>query len=305
MKIPNLIHLEDVKRLTRHARTYLEDIKLRELFVLGETVSYLESGEGEPVLMLHGYNGNVHVMRSLLSPLARTHRVIALEVPGLAYRSRMNRPKRFSGRFIMDFIDESAQKLGLGTFELLGVSAGATFAATYALHNEAKVKSLAMIGMPSLFGYSGPDGPDSAKEAELDFYVPTTLEGVQELTNLMYSVPPVIPVSLQKGFIQYNVDNMEFRKSVLREIYKRNMFLVPKLGKLKMPSIFIYGENDKVTPQRTVDYLLANVRNIQSYKVLRSGHSIYIENPEEVAAAYRSFLRYSDSGSKVSHKQIS
>ena len=43
----------------------------------GVRITYLEQGEGEPVLLLHGYPQSHLTWRRLVAPLARTHRVLA------------------------------------------------------------------------------------------------------------------------------------------------------------------------------------------------------------------------------------
>ncbi len=241
--------------------------------------------------MIHGYNANFHTLRALMTELLPDFRLIALEVPGLSYRSKLNRPDRFSQRFLINFFQEFVDTLRLEKFHILGTSAGATFAASYALENPGRVMSLAMLGMPTFFKNPAdqPSGPYQTPE----FYVPQDLNGVQELIEFMYYEAPVIPRHLQEMFLQQNVEQREFRLKVLDETFKRTTLLVPRLKMLEVPSILIHGEHDNVTPQDTIDHLLAVVPSIQSYKVLKAGHTIYIENPMEVASAYRSFIRYS------------
>ena len=43
---------------------------------------YLEEGEGEVVLLLHGFPTSSHLWRNVMPSIAATHRVIALDLPG-------------------------------------------------------------------------------------------------------------------------------------------------------------------------------------------------------------------------------
>ena len=43
---------------------------------------YLEAGEGPPVLLLHGFPTSSHLYRNILPELGKTHRAIALDLPG-------------------------------------------------------------------------------------------------------------------------------------------------------------------------------------------------------------------------------
>jgi haloalkane dehalogenase len=46
------------------------------------SIHYLEAGEGEPVLLLHGFPTSSHLWRNVLPELAKTHRAIAIDLPG-------------------------------------------------------------------------------------------------------------------------------------------------------------------------------------------------------------------------------
>ena len=43
---------------------------------------YLEAGQGDPVLLLHGFPTSSHLYRNILPELGKTHRAIALDLPG-------------------------------------------------------------------------------------------------------------------------------------------------------------------------------------------------------------------------------
>lgn len=48
----------------------------------GRTVSYLEAGDGPVLLLVHGMGGSFHNWDEVIEPLARTHTVIAPDLPG-------------------------------------------------------------------------------------------------------------------------------------------------------------------------------------------------------------------------------
>lgn len=289
-KATPIVQVEDLKRLSWHARSYLKNVKSKKAFVAGENVSYFEAGRGEPVLLIHGYNGSRNVWRILLNHMLPHYRVIALEVPGLAYCSKPNKPGIYSFRFLLKLLDEFTSKIGLERFHMFGTSAGSTLAAFFALEYGHKVETLTMLGLPSLFKSTEDPRQDASESAS--FYVPETLEGVDELFRFMYHKPPSVPRRLNERFLQYNIENKELRLQVLKECFQRTTMLVPYLPKLSMPTVFIYGEYDKVTPRDTVDYLLDKVPSIQSYRLLDTGHTAYVENPSEVLLAFNSFIKY-------------
>ena len=54
----------------------------RDVEVDGLRIHYLEAGTGPAVLLLHGWPTSAFLWRNTLHPLAETHRVIALDLPG-------------------------------------------------------------------------------------------------------------------------------------------------------------------------------------------------------------------------------
>jgi alpha/beta hydrolase fold len=68
----------------RHAVTAQEPIAIDSRFaeVNGIRLHYLSAGQGDPVLLLHGYAQTSHMWRPLIAELARTHRVIAPDLRG-------------------------------------------------------------------------------------------------------------------------------------------------------------------------------------------------------------------------------
>ena len=45
-------------------------------------VAYKEEGNGEPILLIHGFCGSSDYWSNVIQELARTYRVIALDLPG-------------------------------------------------------------------------------------------------------------------------------------------------------------------------------------------------------------------------------
>ena len=43
---------------------------------------YLEAGEGDPILLHHGFPTSSHLYRNILPELGKTHRAIAIDLPG-------------------------------------------------------------------------------------------------------------------------------------------------------------------------------------------------------------------------------
>ena len=88
------------------------------------TVRYYDRGDGEPVVFVHGFMSNANLWRKVVTPLAETHRCIALDLPLGSHRSPMRPDADLSPaglvRLVIDFMD----KLRLETVTLVGSDIG-------------------------------------------------------------------------------------------------------------------------------------------------------------------------------------
>ena len=64
-------------------------IKSRFAKVNGVRLHYLAAGQGEPVILLHGYAQTSHMWRPLIAELAKTHTVIAPDLRGFGQSAKL------------------------------------------------------------------------------------------------------------------------------------------------------------------------------------------------------------------------
>ena len=51
----------------------------------GYGVHYVEAGEGPAIVLVHGFGGNTYNFRDQIPVLARSHRVVAVDLKGFGY----------------------------------------------------------------------------------------------------------------------------------------------------------------------------------------------------------------------------
>ena len=56
------------------------------------SVNYIEEGEGDVVLLLHGWGANITLYQGIIDTLKRGRRVIALDLPGFGKTPEPERP---------------------------------------------------------------------------------------------------------------------------------------------------------------------------------------------------------------------
>lgn len=281
----------------QQSKSYFSSINTKSIRIGAEKFSYLEAGKGETIILLHCFNGAKNVWRILANHLKEHYHVLAPDIPGLDVDVTISDTRRFSFRFLTKLVDDFAQALGIEEFHLAGASGGSTLAASYALKHPEKVKTVTLIGMPSLFREELHFYQEAPKPAE--FFVPTTIKDLEAVSKEILVQPSKVSAWMSNRFLSKNREYREFKIQVLNDILKTNSLIVPKLRSLSPPILFIHGEQDPITPQATIDHLCEIVPNIRRVTIPKGSHMVYMERALQVNASLHQFLQ-ANAGVKLS-----
>src|SRR6266498_4988041 len=91
--------------------------------VNGMQMYYEVSGQGEPLVVLHGAYMNIPTMGSIIPKLARTHRVYAVELQGHGRTTDIDRPITYQN--LADDTAAFMDAVGLRKADVFGYSMGA------------------------------------------------------------------------------------------------------------------------------------------------------------------------------------
>jgi pimeloyl-ACP methyl ester carboxylesterase len=115
----------------------------RQIEVVGTRVNYVEMGSGPPALFVHGLSGAWQNWLENIPHFARTHRVIAIDLPG--FGASPMPPWEISipayGRFLRDF----CERLGIERCSLIGNSMGGFIATEVSITEPERVDELVLV----------------------------------------------------------------------------------------------------------------------------------------------------------------
>src|ERR1039458_2886218 len=113
-------------------------------------IHYVVAGEGDPVILLHGFPETWFGWRELIPQLAATHRIIAPDLRGLGESSRP--PAGYEKKTIATDIEAVIRTEGLSNYHLVGADMGAAVAFPLAMASGEKVRSFVFIasGLPGV-----------------------------------------------------------------------------------------------------------------------------------------------------------
>jgi pimeloyl-ACP methyl ester carboxylesterase len=233
----------------------------------GFRIRYLESGEGTPLVHLHGAGG----LR--LTPahdlLCRRFRVVAFEMPGFG-RSPENTRTRNMPELASTML-RAIERLGLDTFNLLGTSFGGTTALWLTLHAPARVLAL-VLEAPAAIRPEGVDPPCGSPEE-----IARRLHAHPERFVAMPAPDPVLRAKTQAlvGRLRGPA---------------RDADLESRLSSLATPILVVLGTADRVIPPGMGRFYKELIPGCHLVFVYDAAHAISTDRPEAFAEVTVDFL---------------
>ena len=236
---------------------------------------FIEEGEGEPLMLLHGLFGALSNFRDLIEHFRMTNKVIVPILPLLdldLLHTSVGGLQKFVQRFI--------EHRNYNNIHLLGNSLGGHVALVHILKNPERIRSLTLTGSSGLFesgmGDTYPKRGDKdyiRKKTELTFYDPKMatddlVNEVFEITNNRIKVIKII--ALAKSAIRNNLGE--------------------ELNQVKQPTLLIWGNNDTITPPFVGKEFNRLIPNSELHFVDKCGHAPMMEVPEEFNKILDDFL---------------
>ena len=273
------------------AERWLSGLTSKTLIVNAETWHYLQGGpeDGEVVLLVHGFGGDKDNWTRFSRYLTDRYRVIALDLPGFGESSR--KPAwDYSLQEQQNRVHDFVQTLGLERFHLVGNSMGGNLAALYVYAYPEDVLTL------GLFNNSGILAPT---ENEFQRVVakgenPLVVNSVDDFDRFLAFVSykePFVPWPVKGVIAKRALEHAEFNKSIFATLKKDDPSnLAPILPQLEVPTLILWGENDRVLDVSIVNVMQSLMPKAVTVVMKNTGHVPMIERPKETATHYLEFI---------------
>jgi pimeloyl-ACP methyl ester carboxylesterase len=250
------------------------------LQVCGIELEVVRRGAGPPILLLHGFQ-TVDPQAGFLELLGRHREVIAPSAPGFG---RSPRPKDFDTVYdLVHLYLELLDTLPGDKVTLVGCSFGGWLAAEVAAACSHRLDKLVLVD-PVGIKISNRETPDI-----LDVFEKSPDEVRQRSWHDPDRFAPDFN-AMSDGALTLYARNREALCAYAWHPYMYNPQLARWLGRIKVPTLLLWGESDRVV---TPDYGRAFARLIpgsQFELVERAGHHPEIEQPEAFAKRVSRFL---------------
>jgi len=239
--------------------------------------SFIEEGEGEPLVLLHGLFGALSNFEPLIGYFRHYYKVVVPMLP-LLEMDLLSTSVGGLAKYVHKFIEARNYE----NINLLGNSLGGHVGLVYYLKNKSpRIKSIILTGSSGLFengmGDSYPKRGDYEyikKKTEYTFYDPAMatkelVDEVFEITNNRLKVIKII--ALAKSAIRNNLGE--------------------EISQIKIPTLLIWGNNDAITPPFVAKEFNKLIPNSELHFIDKCGHAPMMEVPDEFNAILHKFLK--------------
>ena len=229
--------------------------------------SFIEAGEGHPLILLHGLMGGLSNFDKTVNFFADKGYKVFVPVLPIYDLPVLNTNLTTIAKYVVKFIEEKTTE----PVTLVGNSMGGHIGLILTLARPDLVQNLVLTGSSGLyertFGDSFPRKSDKEyirKKTEEVFYDPNV--ATQELVDEVFSVVN---------------DRMKGIKTVMlaRSAIKHNM--MNDLPKINTPVCLIWGKQDNVTPPAVAVDMNKFLPNSSLYWIEECGHAAMMEKPDE------------------------
>jgi pimeloyl-ACP methyl ester carboxylesterase len=222
--------------------------------VNGLKMYYEIRGEGFPLVLIHGGGSTIGTTFGRILPtLAKTHKVIAVEMQAHGHTADIDRPLSFTQD--ADDIAELLKQLHIASADIFGFSNGASTTLEVAIRHPELVNKI--IVASTMYK------KDGAYPWLWEMMKHPTFEGM--------------PQQLKDAYLEINPDKDALYKMYERDIARMQSFKDIReedIKSIKAPALIICGDNDVARPEHAVEMF----RNMQHAKLMISpgGHGEYM-----------------------------
>lgn len=248
------------------------DIKIKGINVHCEV-----TGEGAPVLILHGWGASSEVMKTAAASFEGKMKVYNLDLPGFG---KSDEPVEDDWNIYSyaDFVKEFCEKAGIVNPVILAHSFGGRIALILAGKKMMDINKMILTGCAGIKPKRG-----------VDYYIKVyTYKLGKKAGKVLGKLSPGYEEKLKQkhGSADYAAASNKMRAVMVRTVNEDLKYLLPEI---KVPCLLVWGENDDATPLSDGQLMEKVIPDSGLVTMPGSGHYAFLENAAWFGNIVRSF----------------
>ena len=269
----------------------------------GVRLHYVDEGEGEPIVMLHGNPTWGYLYRNFIPPLSQTNRCIVPDHMGFGKSDKpLDKPYTLA-RHIENFT-ALALHLDLRDVTLVMQDWGGPIGLGFGVEHTDRIKRLVIL---NTWAFRIPEGAQLAPLLEL-FRQPQTGEAMVQGLNLF--VEGFLPAGvyhkerINQFMPAYRAPFPDWNSRVGTLAFPRDIpvgeehpstatmgRIQDNLGKLNVPTTIIWAMNDPAIPPPLIETWKGVYDHAEVHRIETASHFLQEDEPEQIVALMQDFLK--------------
>ncbi|MGE3077255.1 MAG: alpha/beta fold hydrolase [Dehalococcoidia bacterium] len=254
----------------------------------GIDMMYKEFGRGPTIVWVHGGGGTHLSWFQQIPAFAKDFRCVVIDQRGFG---RSTDPDGEGTARFADDLEVLCERLGIDTLSIVAQSMGGITAMDFTVRHQARVSALVMCDTWGWINW-----PEVAERAlqlrTANEANPRRSRSIHEVLNAQR--PPDerdLEVAYASGFSEahpamallMNLNFFELPRpsEVGQRPYRVSPYGPEALANLRVPSMFLVGEEDVLVPPEIMRTVSAAIPGAEYVEIKGSGHSVYWEDPEQ------------------------
>ncbi len=280
----------------------------KKAHVLGYTMSYVDEGSGDPIVLLHGNPTSSYLWRNIITHLSALGRCVSPDLIGMGDSDKLKNSGPDSYSFIehRKYLDALLEEIGVTENVVFVIHDwGSALGFDWAYRHPNKVKGIVYMEA-ILFHYDWSDWPEDGRKIFKGFRAPA---GEEMILDKNYFVELVLPNSVIRELTPSEMDVYrrpflnpgEDRRPTLtwprqvpiegepKEIVEIVTTYAEWLSKSDIPKLFINAEPGAILVGRALDF--CRTWPNQEEVTVMGKHFIQEDSPDEIGQSIAKFIR--------------
>jgi 3-oxoadipate enol-lactonase len=263
--------------------------EMPHLSIEGLDIHYKEKGQGFPIVLIHGYTGNLRNWALQVWVLTQKYRTISLDLRGHGLSVKPTRREDYSLELFAADVHGLLHALAVPECYLVGHSMGGMVAQEFMLRHPEMVRALVLVDTAADMPQDMP-WQERARLLEL-----ARTEGMEAVFEQMAQTPPLGGQLVEENPQIIDVWREQFLMTSLEgylycgQAIANRRPLLEELSQIRVPTLIICGELDEpfLEPSLRMHQRIADSELVI---IAGTGHTPTLENPLEFNQALLSFL---------------
>jgi len=255
----------------------------------GHEVSYLEGGQGETVLLIHGFTADKSNWTRMARYLTPSYHVVAIDMPGFG-KTGMQTDQSYDISSQAERIQLIADALKLDKFHIAGNSMGGCISAKYAEIHPEQLLSLGLYGTGCVCSAEKSELHQLWEKGRNPFKI-KTYEDYEGLLNMAFVKAPFMPASIKRYIFKKQQTRQAGYDRIMEDL-RADWYCMDKESDNRQTDTFIiWGDKDRFCHVSSVEILEKKFPKHQSIILKDCGHIPMFERPKDTADHYLNFLK--------------